>query len=818
LQRKEELRSIQTSIQEYRTHVSELEQKGQASLTKPARHLMGVYVEPVAKGLVEWVMECRHSPGRNSSALPIIESFDGESAAFCALKVILDRIYRKPTVQTVCKAIGRSIELEMKLQAFEEQNAPLYKTIAKHVKQSPYGYRPEYRRKVFSHAANRYKILWQDWDNDTLARVGSAVLDVVVAKTGLCQVHTVGHYRRRRTIVSPTPEFEKWMQDKHAVCELLHPRERPMLCPPVPYGDTGRGGGVTPTYQSSLVLRATKKGVFDDAPAPTQPATTRAVNALQAVPWVVHSPVLDVATHLWEKAGWLPGVAHRDDLPLPAKPGDIATNRLSRNEYKAKAREVWKANETSRSRRVTAKMTLSLAAWFRPKGRIWFKYRADFRGRLYARAPYLNPQGTDLEKSLLRFAEYVPLGKDGLRWLKIHAANCYGVDKVSNEDRVAWAEANIEKMRASAKDPLGDLWWTSADKGNTAFQFLSACQELCAAMDSPDPTAFKSNLPVTVDGSCNGIQHLAAISRDATSGALVNLVPGTRPGDIYSVVATECLRIVDELIAGKNPERYVVKRTLTAEDVVLFAGQWKTFGVTRGLTKRPTMIVPYGGTVMAFERYIDDYITEQLMSGGSHPFGSRKSAAVVLMARIVNDAINEVVKLPREIMAWTKEVAKVRTVARLPIQWGTPSGFVVRQAYKKQVGRIVRLRVGDKSRLLSFTDGESDVLDGRKQAQSLAPNWIHSMDAAALVLTVCRMLDWGVTDLMAIHDSYGAHAGNMQMLASATREVFAGIYKTDQLAVFVECVSEGMREGIPHAPKRGTLNTDDVLYSPYFFH
>ncbi|GFH30236.1 DNA-directed RNA polymerase, partial [Haematococcus lacustris] len=41
------------------------------------------------------------------------------------------------------------------------------------------------------------------------------------------------------------------------------------------------------------------------------------------------------------------------------------------------------------------------------------------------------------------------------------------------------------------------------------------------------------------DGSCNGLQHYAALARDSRGAAAVNLVPSDKPQDVYSAVANE---------------------------------------------------------------------------------------------------------------------------------------------------------------------------------------------------------------------------------------------------------------------------------------
>jgi DNA-directed RNA polymerase, mitochondrial len=39
------------------------------------------------------------------------------------------------------------------------------------------------------------------------------------------------------------------------------------------------------------------------------------------------------------------------------------------------------------------------------------------------------------------------------------------------------------------------------------------------------------------DGSCNGLQHYAALGRDVLGGRSVNVLPSPKPQDVYSEIA-----------------------------------------------------------------------------------------------------------------------------------------------------------------------------------------------------------------------------------------------------------------------------------------
>ena len=179
-------------------------------------------------------------------------------------------------------------------------------------------------------------------------------------------------------------------------------------------------------------------------------------------------------------------------------------------------------------------------------------HNLDFRGRAYPIPPHLSHIGDDLSRGLLKFAEFKPLGERGLRWLKIHIANLYGFDKASFDERVDFVQQHLDDIYDSAENPLnGRGWWKNADD---PWQCLASCKELRAALESPDPLAFESNLPVHQDGTCNGLQHYAALGGDARGAQHVNLDIADRPSDVYTHVASMAEKMIAEDV--KKGERY----------------------------------------------------------------------------------------------------------------------------------------------------------------------------------------------------------------------------------------------------------------------
>ena len=160
---------------------------------------------------------------------------------------------------------------------------------------------------------------------------------------------------------------------------------------------------------------------------------------------------------------------------------------------------------------------LQVARSLKDEVAIYYPHNLDFRGRAYTIHPHLNHLGADNVRGLLVFSTAKPLGRDGLRWLRIQASNLYGngVDKLSLEGRDNFLKDNIDRVLDCANAPLdGSRWWLEAEDpwqacgpvliyqyaslGSQALplpQFLATCFELRDALKARDPSEFMSQLP-----------------------------------------------------------------------------------------------------------------------------------------------------------------------------------------------------------------------------------------------------------------------------------------------------------------------------------
>jgi len=432
-----------------------------------------------------------------------------------------------------------------------------------------------------------------------------------------------------------------------------------------------------------------------------------------------------------------------------------------------------------------------VARRFAEEGAIYFPHSLDFRGRIYPIPGRLSPQGDDATKALLHFAEGVQLGETGAFWLAVHLANCFGVDKVTFDDRVQWVMDNEAMILDSALDPLdGHRRWESAD---SPFCALAACIEWAGYKANGDE--YVSRLPIALDGSCNGLQNFSAMLRDPVGGSATNLTPQAKPADIY----TEVMKLAQKYIrtAAEQGDEQAIK----------WDGQ-----LSRSIVKQPVMTLPYGVTKQGMRGQVQVAMKKAGMADDW--------AAAGYLAGVLWDCIGEVVIAARQAMDWLRDAAKVASASDHPISWNTCAGFPVLQEYKEPTGRIIDMHIGGRRVQLTLSS-DSDKLDRRRQALGISPNFIHSQDASHLMLTVNVARHNGIAGFAMIHDSYGTHAGRCDTLAASLRQAFVNQYSGDVLGDFKRELEAQLPPEVaaelPPLPPMGTLDLQLVLSSEYFF-
>jgi hypothetical protein len=394
--------------------------------------------------------------------------------------------------------------------------------------------------------------------------------------------------------------------------------------------------------------------------------------------------------------------------------------------------------------------------------KFWLNYQCDTRGRLYP-CPHFSYDRPDHVRGLIRFANGAPLGADGERWLIINCANIQGdTAKKSLKEREKWVDNNRDLIRAIADKPLETFdRWKGAEK---PFSFVAACLELAGAW--ADPSGFVTNLPISFDGSNNGLQHLSLLSRDRKAGRLVNLTDDDTPHDIYTHVAV----LVDERLEEEREERNP------------WAPFWREIFQELGeknvrkLVKTPVMTLNYavsdsGMMKQILKRYEDFGCDMKMKDIGK---------AANYLGRQIRAAASDLLEGPTRVMEKIQEVAKYRLkFSRLPLderflRWPLPTEFVVYNRYMKANERRVLFPRDLKEVKYTLADGWTEKPD-KKAIGASAANFVHSLDASHLVCTV-NAAAFEVIELIVVHDCFASLAPNATRVNQLIRRELAHMY------------------------------------------
>ena len=829
------------------------QQNGTESVTDYGRYIMRHKIKEVADEIAATLENVKAGkPGYCMTNLRLIKDLEPRVIAYIATKMLIDCISAKPSLQTVAIAVGAELETEARLNLFKTVAPNDFEFAMKRATRRPEKHSKraslvtmmnKKARGEYDEGAEQDELLWEAWTTRDKLGVGLKLLTVVMNCTGIAEAKIVKLHRASKGSyhMYPTEEFRAWIQDMKERTALLSPVTLPTVIPPRDYSGYDDGGYHTRLLPKTRLLKTNNRAYIGCLRGYDLSTVTEAINTAQRTPWRINRRILETVRHMWENGLDFGVLPRQGEEPLPCCPQcGLPIHRLNEakdnthrcfsdpvvlQRWKRDAVIVHERNHKAFSKRLQAHRILWAAETMEKYPRIYFPYQLDFRGRLYAVPQFLNPQGCDLSKGLLEFSDALPImDEDARKWLAIHTANTWGEDKASFTDRVKWTEDHTEMIQRIADDPIENREWKDAD---SPLCFLAACFEWAGFIR--EGYGYLSRIPVAQDGTCSGLQHYSAILRDQTGGEAVNLVPAERPQDIYAVVA---LRTLSKLNAAT-----------TSDENFHTAQQWINSGlVTRKLTKRSVMTLPYGSTLFSCKQYVREHVEEMREKDSVEipwPYDETQKACNYI-GNVIWEAIKETVIAASTAMEWLHKLAKVCTDAGYPLTWTTPTGLPVLQTYVETQARFVNtsisgcmyINTGKESKTITANTSkrliklslheETDNIDKAKQITGLAPNFIHSLDASALVFAVLKASAEGIDTFALIHDSFGTHAARSAHLARALREAFVAMYEEhdvlreirDEVAAMLP---EEARTLLPAPPIRGTLDLKSVLSSPYFF-
>jgi DNA-directed RNA polymerase len=834
-------------------------EKGEPTRVGAARRLLSEALSAMEAVTSAWVEHSLSAKGRRHTALKWIIKIGPEATAYFTCRAVLSALGGRKLASGTARELTARVMDEIRARRFKELAPGLFKyRMAQvqghhkaHIARSMGGSLRQaictecWEAGVRERGKPCEHLVMDDLDlsQDERLRIGLKMIDLFLeAFPGWVErVEDIPQQNRKiqtHTYLEITEEAQEWMNNRNEILAVLCPVHLPMVVPPLSWGPGKSGGYRFGLFDKEPFVRSTKKHkeLVDQAEIPK---VYEAVNRIQETPWRINLRVLDVVKALVELGGERAGIPRLEPIEPPRRPAILDEHDQTEGfdqalkEYKS-LKTRWHAEEIERrSVAMSFQHLMSIVEIVEEDPHFWFPWNLDFRGRAYPIPHFLQPQGSDLARGLLEFGDGEAIGPEGIRWLALHGANCldeYQGQKLSRltiEERVALIERLSPRIVGVAEDPLGNQWWTEADK---PFQFLAFCFAWRGVEEHGEE--YVCHLPVSVDGSCNGLQHFAALLRDPVGAEAVNVRANPTPQDVYLRISEAVLdRLQEE--AGGGEVLSVPIRDL--------ARRWLASGlVDRKLVKRPVMTFGYGSEQYGFTDQLLNHLKTKVEVWGNveEAFFSTVNEetgdiitlagkACKYLAGLIEQALAGVVVGAYEARKWMQAAARALAREGRYVSWWVPeTGFPVLQdgiSYWHNTARQVDTFLGG-ARYQPKVQDKSKRVNPLRQANGISPNFVHSLDAAAMMLTVDMASHDGVECFSMIHDSFGTLPSRMPALAKATRQAFYHLYTrhdpiNDLYFQLLDQLLEagGDVEGIEDPPEPGTLDLSEVLASDYFF-
>jgi DNA-directed RNA polymerase len=426
---------------------------------------------------------------------------------------------------------------------------------------------------------------------------------------------------------------------------------------------------------------------------------------------------------------------------------------------------------------------LGIAQFFSNFNEIYFPVRLDQRGRLYCSPNFMNYQANELSKALLIFSKPGIIKKDdmdGITYLKAYGANCYGnkISKSSTEAKLEWVNQNIDNI---LNYDNGVLLNKSKDK----LLFLAFCIEYKRFYDfytDENLMEFETYLPIQLDATCNGFQHMALLSNEDTLFKELNLVSNKsdKPNDFYNFLVHKLKDLFDKKILEGE---FIDNKTNGSYE------RLSKFIWDRSYIKKAIMTIPYNSSVRSMRKYISDSLVkiDHDEDNSTWYSDSEKNTKIIINNKdialltlcLMNIIQNDFEKI-KKLSKYLKNVATLLTILELPISWTLPTGLIIKQSYLETKSTTIPPFTYSKIKL-NLRLSIKDKYDKNKQVRALMPNLIHSLDGSSLSLLFNQFSNLynKSSQFYSVHDCFGTTCDKVFILKTILASVYTDIYSSE---------------------------------------
>lgn len=539
------------------------------------------------------------------------------------------------------------------------------------------------------------------------------------------------------------------------------PLKLPMIVKPKPHNNNILGGYLLNDvyYKEELIIH--KNIIKNKSVIKEDNIIYNMINEISSIPYRINTDLLDYI------------LTNKHDLLIDADKPSKYENIENRTKYQQSK------HNSYISKLILQEIILGIADFFRNFSAIYFPVRMDQRGRIYCSSTYLNYQSCELSKALLSFSNPGIINKKDLKFVKYleyYGVNCFGKDKLSNKAKITWIQDNLENIINYDNGKL-------LNKAKDKLLFIAFCIEYKRYnefLNNENTFEFHTYLPIQLDATCNGFQHLALLSNEVTLFKELNLIEGNNdtPNDFYSFLVHKLVNLFNNMVEKSNTD--------------VNNGSYerlKSFYLERSNIKKAIMTIPYNASSRSMRKYIKDnlHLVEQKNVDNlswysksdkqTKPWINNKDVLVLISSiqAIIHNDFEKIKKL----MKYLKNIATIFTILGLPIVWSLPHGLIIRQSYLEKKSVSIRPFIYSKTKI-NIQVVNKDKYDKKKQIRALMPNLIHSLDASSLNLLYNKFSQiYEKPQFLAIHDCFGTTLDKVYNLKTILASVYLDIYSND---------------------------------------
>lgn len=511
---------------------------------------------------------------------------------------------------------------------------------------------------------------------------------------------------------------------------VIHPNSLPMLCKPKEWNDNKYGGFILNEIKRKGLIAESigSKHFIED-----KTKLYNAINYLNSFKFKINTELLYYLEN----------------------DGQYILNKYI-NDLESKSEKLH-ANITIKIAKIYSKITIPF----------YINTFADWRGRIYSHSYYINYQGNDLSSALLNFYDGSTITDKGRYYLYIYGANCYNnkLSKESFDTRVKWVKDNYEDIINLEPELIL--------KAESIFLFLSFCLTMKELKYNPNKIIY---LPIYLDATCSGIQHLAAMLKDFETGSKVNLIPqksSDKVSDLYSELIEPINGAINKFGREEKGFEY-----------------FQLIKLDRSHIKPPIMTKVYNVSVVGiadqlrsvFKKYKYNKLEKFLVPTIDNNTIEISYGDVFKIAQIIDKQI--FISLPslKHIFDYFKNIIRLLVKLNIPIIWFTPAGLRIRQQYLQTKQNKISITFTKTSKKVILRE-VIDNIDKNKQIQSIIPNIIHSLDASHLINLINTSIKLKFSPIISIHDCFGTHPNNIEKLIYLIKIEFIILYTKENFLV-----------------------------------